>query len=36
MLLAGTTLSSGVHKLDIKAKTMDWGELVFDVTDTPR
>ncbi len=36
ILLAGITLSPGAHKLDIKAKTKEWGELAFDVTDTPR
>ena len=36
ILLAGTTLSPGAHKLDIKAKTKEWGELAFDVTDMPR
>jgi hypothetical protein len=36
ILLAGIALSPGAHKLDIKAKTKEWGELAFDVTDTPR
>ncbi|MEM1616387.1 MAG: hydroxymethylglutaryl-CoA reductase [Pyrobaculum sp.] len=36
ILLAGVTLSPGAHRIDIKAKTKEWGELAFDVTDTPR
>ncbi|ABL88741.1 conserved hypothetical protein [Pyrobaculum islandicum DSM 4184] len=33
ILLQGLSLSPGAHKIDIKAKTKEWGELVFDVTD---
>jgi hypothetical protein len=36
VLMAGITLPPGAHKLDIKAKTKEWGELAFDITDTPR
>jgi hypothetical protein len=36
ILLAGITLSPGAHKLEIKTKTKEWGELTFDVTDTQR
>ena len=36
ILLQGVTLAPGAHKIDIKAKTKEWGELAFDVTDTPR
>ncbi len=36
ILLAEITLSPGAHKLEIKAKTKEWGELTFDVTDTLR
>ncbi len=36
VLLEGITLSPGAHRIDIKAKTKEWGELAFDVTDTPR
>ncbi|RFA94326.1 hydroxymethylglutaryl-CoA reductase [Pyrobaculum aerophilum] len=36
IVLGGVTLTPGAHKLDIKAKTKEWGELAFDVSDTPR
>jgi hypothetical protein len=36
VFMAGVTLPSGAHKIDIKAKTKEWGELAFDITDTPR
>ena len=36
ILLEGVNLLPGAHRLDIKAKTKEWGELAFDVTDTPR
>ncbi|MGC9131729.1 MAG: C-glycoside deglycosidase beta subunit domain-containing protein [Pyrobaculum sp.] len=36
ILLQGLALQPGAHKIDIKAKTKEWGELAFDVTDTPR
>lgn len=34
ILLQGVNLAPGSHKIDIKAKTREWGELNFDVTDT--
>ncbi len=34
--MAGVTLTPSAHKIDIKAKTKEWGELAFDITDTPR
>jgi len=36
VVLKGLTLGSGPHKIEIKAKTREWGELSFDVTDVPR
>ncbi|MEZ0319705.1 MAG: hypothetical protein ABWK05_06930 [Pyrobaculum sp.] len=36
ILLTGVTLAPGAHRIDVKAKTKEWGELSFDVTDTPR
>lgn len=36
IVLKGLSLSSGPHKIDIAAKTREWGELSFDVTDVPR
>lgn len=32
--LKGINLTPGSHKIDIKIKTKEWGDLVFDVTDT--
>ncbi len=34
IFLGGVQLTPGVHKIDIKAKTKEWGELSFDITDT--
>ncbi|MFN3803912.1 MAG: DUF6379 domain-containing protein [Pyrobaculum sp.] len=34
VLLHGVSLQPGAHKIEIKAKTREWGELSFDVTDT--
>jgi len=36
ILLAGVTLAPGAHRIDIRAKTKEWGELAFDITDTVR
>ncbi|MEL9990252.1 MAG: hydroxymethylglutaryl-CoA reductase [Thermoproteus sp.] len=36
IVLRGMSLSSGPHKIEISAKTREWGELSFDVTDVPR
>jgi len=36
VLMADVTLPPSAHKIDIKAKTKEWGELAFDITDTPR
>jgi len=36
VLLEGATLAPGAHRIDIRAKTREWGELAFDVTDTVR
>jgi len=36
ILLEGVTLAPGAHRIDIRAKTKEWGELAFDITDTVR
>jgi len=36
VLLEGITLAPGAHRIDIRAKTKEWGDLAFDVTDTVR
>jgi len=36
ILLAGVTLAPGAHRIDIRAKTKEWGDLAFDITDTVR
>ncbi|CCC80778.1 hypothetical protein [Thermoproteus tenax] len=36
VVLKGMMLSSGAHKIEIKARTREWGELSFDVTDVLR
>ncbi len=36
VILKGLSLSSGPHRIDITARTREWGELHFDVTDVPR
>ncbi|MFB6489943.1 MAG: hydroxymethylglutaryl-CoA reductase [Thermoproteus sp. AZ2] len=36
LLLRGLTLAPGSHKIEIKARTREWGELAFDVTDVLR
>ena len=33
IVLQGVALTPGVHKIYIKAKTKEWGELAFDFTD---
>lgn len=36
LLLKGLALATSSHKIEIKARTREWGELAFDVTDVPR
>lgn len=36
IILTGVTLTPGSHRIDIKAKTKEWGDLSFDITDTAR
>ncbi|MBP1449335.1 MAG: hydroxymethylglutaryl-CoA reductase [Thermoproteus sp.] len=36
IILKGLSLPGGPHRIDIKARTREWGDLAFDVTDVPR
>lgn len=36
VILSGVSLTPGPHRIDIKAKTKEWGDLSFDITDTPK